>query len=434
MVVSLLPSLHTAGYDPASSFEIAWRAARDVPGRLEENDARHLFQAGLEVPLDHCIVDVGMFHDRSCVLLAHTGRQIVMIDSSPLGDEPGNQSEIAGSTFTTLQERVKQFPNISWMRLAVQTCPLPERPIGLLHIKLDHNNLVPLQQFEQFRQGLSTNALVAFDGYCIFPEVSRAIAKLQSQNAIEEGLCAESMYISRIARPKAADVTGFHLFALCHRFGRRGRAFAASLANQVDSPYPIHLTIFYCDPVDATLVLEGALQGKHPPTLTLRQIPEHRIMQRAIYFASAHSSPECSHIVYLDSDLWFPKDFWSSYGEAVSREPAGYWSSFVRDVPFATSESLLSRWQDLQEEALQSQASGLRYDHFQGRVGHFQCVPSGLTRYPLDWINAVNRADETFARQAIELSLDCRRERRLGARSAYHFDHPDCWTGTSTLL
>lgn len=421
----------------AASFEKAWQVASLVPGWLTETEAHHLYRSALNVPLQHCVVAIGPFQGRSCTLLAHSGRTIVLVDSMEIGDDPINRVTIKEDDVTALQCQLQKYPNVNWIRSRVKACPISEQQIGLLLIDGDHSYPRPREDFEHFRGALTSGAMVAFHDYCTFDGVTASISDLRANGQIENGIAADSMYIAKVRdfnQIKTEIVTGFHLIALCHRFGRRGRSFASSLACQESNPYPIHLTVFFNEPIDASLILQGCVHGPHPPAVTFRHIPMEGIMQRAVHFASEPTSPQCSHVVYLDADLWFPPDFWASYGNELSKAPRGYWSCLVRQIPIQSSEELLVDWQSISEPKLSAVASGVRHDDFQGRVGHFQCIPSGLTSYPLDWIQAVNRADETFAQHAIELSLDPRPERRICHRSAFHFDHPRCWSGSTTLL
>jgi hypothetical protein len=141
--------------------------------------------------------------------------------------------------------------------------------------------------------------------------------------------------------------TGFHLVILCHRFGRRGRAFAASLARQILNPYEMRLTCFYSEKQDVRCLLEGASSGNSPLVVTTVRVHPDRIMQRAMHVPSVRHEDRCSHVVYLDGDLWFPPDFWRCYGHALAQEPPGYWSAHVMETPTETAERLTDDWQHL---------------------------------------------------------------------------------------
>jgi hypothetical protein len=190
----------------------------------------------------------------------------------------------------------------------------------------------------------------------------------------------------------AVHATGFHLVILCHRFGRRGRAFAASLARQILNPYEMRLTCFYSEEQDAHYLLEGASSGNSPLVVTTVRVPPDRIMQRAIHFSSVRHEDRCSHVVYLDGDLWFPPDFWRCYGHALAQESPGYWSAHVMETPTETAERLTDDWQHLTEKHFRRHSEGPRHDRFAGKVGHFQCVPRELANYPQDPIQAVNQS------------------------------------------
>jgi hypothetical protein len=242
------------------------------------------------------------------------------------------------------------------------------------------------------------------------------------------------------------QVDGFHLVFLCHRFGRRGRHFVDSILRQEDSPH-IELTGFYCEDEDA-VHLGSPYAGDAPDKLqstkrtlfqvpperaklTLFQIPEHRIMERSVLFSMVE--PQCSHVVFIDCDLWFPPKFWQSYARALQDAPHGYWSAYVLDIPYDEAEPLVSRPQ-LSEIDLFRRHAGMRYPHQSGAVGHFQCVPAELAKYPAHRLASVAKIDDAFAQWAIGRSVDKCRERRLPSLCAYHLGHPYCWEGTQLRL
>lgn len=181
------------------------------------------------------------------------------------------------------------------------------------------------------------------------------------------------------------------------------------------------------------MVLEGAASGPNPPVLTFCHVPADRVMQRAVHFSS-FKSHGLSHTVFMDADLWFPSDFWAEYAKALQREPMGYWSCTVMEIREVTSNILLEQWRNVSESTLSLIHRGPRGELWKGKVGHFQCVPTGLLRYPEDRIMSVERADQTFAHEAIRLSSDQREDRRIGDLCAFHFDHPSCWQGTKEEL
>jgi hypothetical protein len=430
------------------SFLAAWRVAEAVRGWLSEQEAQHLYAAAIAMPIASDIVEVGAFHGKSTVLLANTGRRIFTIDPMLAGEDPVNQMAISDSDADNLQRNISPYANVTWIRARSCDCELPSRSIGLLYIDGPHQYPEPRQDFERFASVLAPDAFVAFHDYGEFPGVTRTVQELEATGRLKDGVVCGSMYIGRVGRHVAVDAgnrpsndsspsrTGrrFHLIGLCHRFGRRARAFAHSLATQASTDVQLHLTVFYSDASDARLILEGATSGRRSPEISLIRVPPETIMQRAIHFAHARIDDSCSHTVFLDTDLWFPQTFWQDYSEALDLEVPGYWSCRVKEIDARPADLLVDAWAGLTVETLEAVSVGVRHDSFNGMVGHFQCIPTRLLPYPADAIRAVNRADEIFAVRAVALSRDGRPDRRIGKTSAFHLGHPFCWAGTSALL
>ncbi len=228
-------------------------------------------------------------------------------------------------------------------------------------------------------------------------------------------------------------VTGFALFTLCHSFGRRGRAFARSIARQSGCPAPLALTVFYSRPEDGRQVAQGFGEDLPREALTLCRVPEELAMRRGLHFAQAHTMHRLSHTVFVDADLWFPPTFWKEYTAAVESETVGYWSCRVMNVPLPSAEGFVDRWEEIAPEALDAVARERRLDRYAGKVGHFQCIPRDLLQYPADPRPAVHSVDLAFSKVAIEQSVDRRSERRISRIPAFHFDHPPSWEGTGGI-
>jgi len=229
------------------------------------------------------------------------------------------------------------------------------------------------------------------------------------------------------------EISGFTLFALCHHFGRRGRAMLRSLAQQVQCPVPLKIFIYYCRTEDAQLLLEGAAAGPSPLALELLRTDPARILQRAMHFSRAQDLSQYSHSVFCDADLRFPPTFWSEYVEAIKSEEPGYWSCRVMNVPWPGSEVFVEKWMEVGLPHLERATTGRHRDDYAGHVGHFQCIPRNLLVYPADPRPSVDKIDLEFSKAAIERSQSRRRERRLGRPSVYHLDHPPSWSGTGGL-
>jgi hypothetical protein len=432
----------------ASSFEAAWADASPIEGWLTESEARHLYAAALCVEPGECLVEIGAYRGRSTVLLAHTGHPVITVDVMRIGKDEANAMTLTTDDVAALRRNLGRFANVCWLQNEVSTCSLPGRPIGLLYIDGNHQYPSPLRDFEHFQPALAEGAKIAFHDYPTFEGVKRTVGELEGREILSSGNVEGSMYVSALRGQKVRSaavreegeerascvVRGFHLVALCHRFGLRGRAFATSIAQQVSNPYPIVLTVFYNEPHDADLILQGALKGADTPGINFVRVPSEHIMRRASHYFGTVPDPRCSHTVFLDADLWFPPHFWRTYGEAIGREAPGYWSCRVTNIKLDGANELITRWCDLSEEVILSYQAGERHSSYQGRVGHFQCIPSGLVEYPNSDFYGVNRWDEVFAERALHHSIDKRSERRIGTCPAYHFDHPWCWTGSNDLL
>ena len=431
-----------------AAFETAWRQAQDIPGWLSEEEARHLYAAALRVDDGECVVEIGTYRGKSTVLLAHSGKPIITIDPMYVGIDHDNRMDITAQDVAQLKRTLDEFPNVTWVNCKSTECPLPEGEIGLLYIDGNHQFPYPLADFKHFSLKLSHSSHIAFQDYRQFDGVTRTVDQLLESGALLAPNTSGSMCIARASSQRVetladeaevdqiarTNVTGFHLFVLCHRFGMRGRAFANSVSSQDNNPYHLHVTAFYCEPEDAHLIAEGTAAGNSPVELTFTHIPEHRVMQRALHFHQAKYDQDCSHVVFTDCDLWFPPSFFADYGKALEHESPGYWSTCVMNIPQDSCDRFLEEWDSLSEECLADAAEGVRHDGFNGTVGHFQCVPAQLVRYAEDQICAVNRADEVFSKTAIAASDDKRRDRRIGPCPLYHFDHHSCWTGTNVRL
>lgn len=230
------------------------------------------------------------------------------------------------------------------------------------------------------------------------------------------------------------EVTGFHLVVLCHRFRRRARVFLDSLLRQSGNPYKLHLTIFYSEEEDGKLLHEML-----PPdgllTRDLFEIPEHRIMERSVLFSSITPHHDCSHVVYTDCDLWFPDTFWYWYGNALEEVAWGYWSAYVREIQYVAAEEILNKRRLYYDDLSYIADEGFKYDDIHGMVGHFQCVPKGLAKYPAHRLASVCSVDYHFAKQAVAQSQDFSEERRLPhVPYIFHFGHPYSWEGTEVIL
>jgi hypothetical protein len=376
-------------------------------------------------------------------------------------NDVANRVSVTQSDVEALQLAIAAYPNVTWLRTSAADCPVLGHPVGLLYIDGNHQYPAPLHDFSCFGSLLNPGAYVAFHDFKVFGGVTQSVLELESAIEITAGRSVGSMHVARrspwegdisnigtmhdsdrmpepksnvFLKPRHSQVTGFHLVCLCYRFAHRARAFAASIARQTGNPYSMHLTCFYTERIDAHHILEGLTAGDNTPSLSLRRIEASRIMQRAMHFSSLLPDDRYSHTVFLDCDLWFPPSFWHRYGEAVSCELPGYWSAHIMDTDSDCGKQLANEWDVLTELSIAARSNGIRHDGFNGMVGHFQCVPSQIAKYPEDSTHAVNGADEVFARQAIEKSVDKRRDRRIGSVCAYHLGHPSYWTGSPEQL
>src|SRR5262249_50422865 len=146
----------------------------------------------------------------------------------------------------------------------------------------------------------------------------------------------------------------------------------------------------------------------------------------------------CTYVIYLDSDLWFPSHFWVNYSFALERQEQGYWSCYVKNIEQSISEELIINYTQVDSKITHIKWNGsYRYDEYQGRIGHFQCMPYGMHLYTLssdESKRGIEGCDLAFSKQAIINSQDKKQERRIGAVPAYHLDHESSWTGAPREL
>jgi hypothetical protein len=431
------------------NFASTWDRASTIDGWLSEAEAEHLFGAALTVPFDEQIVEVGAYRGKSTILLASSGRKVVTIDPMRIGSDATNRLVITEGDIEALRTNLQSLSNVTWLRVQTSDAVLRPKSVGLIYIDGDHEYPAPKSDFHNLRPSLAPGARIAFHDYGEFAGVTRSVVELKSEGWIVDESIQDKMYIARLGSgvtkgncnptPPIADVqpttvTGFQLAVLCHRFGRRGRAFAYSLASQQLTDVRLRLTVFYCCPEDAALVSEGCFRGRNPPDLHLIRISQQRIMERAMHFAKVELDPSYSHTVFLDADLWFPSNFWQQYALALEHERPAYWSCRLLNIEDSQAERLIETWDCLTVDNLQNVSNGIRHDGFNGLVGHFQCIPTGLLQYPEDTIPAVNRGDESFSSRALAAAPDGRTDRRIGPAYAFHLDHPFCWSGTDKQL
>jgi len=226
-------------------------------------------------------------------------------------------------------------------------------------------------------------------------------------------------------------LTGFSIFVLCHRYGARGRAMLRSLALQSDDAPAFNVAVYYARQRDAEMLIEGAGLDVD---LQLIQVPESKVIYRAQHFSKA--KPDKPYTIFVDSDLWFPPTFLAKYAQEIESRPLGYWGAWVKNVEWEKSEPLLARWQSLTETDMAPfDIPGWRFDSCAGRVGHFQCIPTGLVRYPWWPEPGTDVQDGVFAQRALDKSVDAglSPDRRIGP-TVFHFDHPNNPKGVSEDL
>jgi hypothetical protein len=452
---------------PSINFKDIWQLAERVHGWFTKSEAETLFEFSSRMPTNLSIIEIGAYRGRTTCILAATKRSIVSINDLESKYFYGTAIRIESADILEFKGIVKRNDNILWKVSTDDLSEISDASVGLLLIDGNHDYPNPLNDFIKLEKKLSRGSIVCFHDYDVFDGVNKAIACLENQGKLRLLEIRGSLYVgqyqfdakaqldlaptrinntrdvhlasgtfSNSNQKKQSDnhVTGLNLIALCHKFSNRARSFSHSLSKSEKVPIPIILTIFYCDNDDKDKIEEGLSSGHLKVETHFIQVKEERIMQRALHFNSWNPPKGVSHCVYLDVDLWFPTFFWSDYICMVAKEKRGYWSAKVRNISFEKSEELLKNWRKLDESTLKMHATTLRHNAWQGRVGHFQCIPTGMLRYPPDPIKAVNQADDTFAQQALALSLDKRRERRIGSYELFHFDHPHSWEGAPIPL
>jgi hypothetical protein len=171
-----------------SIFPTAWEKASKIGGWLTIHEAATLYNFACSLPHDERvqIVEIGAYHGRSTVLLAHSGRKVTTID--PL---PGwHDAEY-------LVTNISPHDNITWAREKSTSINWGGPPIHLLYIDGDHEAPAPKRDFEHFAPHLAGSAIVAFHDYGSDAGVTLAVNELVSAGRLERLSQAGSMWIGR---------------------------------------------------------------------------------------------------------------------------------------------------------------------------------------------------------------------------------------------
>lgn len=423
-----------------TSFMEAWERTVCIDGWLNEGEARLLFETAAALPEGSKIVEIGSYRGRSTTLLANTGHTVWAIDPLDTSFGDGNNMRITDADAEKLQANLSRYPNARWFSCS-STNFIASEPIAMVFIDGDHREPEPLRDFRHLRQWLVPGSKVAFHDYGVFEGVTKAVDYLVNTGQLMRVDVKNSLFVGVVPlfpriRPLAP---GFHMLVMCHKFGRRARAFMQSLVEQQNMEFDIEVNMFFSRKQDLELAYEGwaDTHAAHSRRIDFRPYPidERHIMHRAQLFSLfTQFSVLRDWVLYTDCDLWFPPTFFADYARALEVREPGYWSAWIEDISEDDAELLLPRWRSLTDATLRKYSCGPRYDWGKGTAGHFQCVPHSLANYPPSKIKGVSQADDQFARWAKSQSPDKSDERRIGAVRAYHLGHPYSWEGTEVEL
>ena len=160
----------TVPKDLKSVIDEAWEATKDVPGHLQENEARFLGVLAAITPAQGAIVEIGSYRGRSTVMLAkvaaHYGLSpVVAIDphNSPIlvnldgsNDKSSYQDFLHSIRSAGIEEHVEQH-----LAYSKDVSPGWNRPIRLLWIDGDHSYPGAKTDFDGFFPHLVPNGVIA---------------------------------------------------------------------------------------------------------------------------------------------------------------------------------------------------------------------------------------------------------------------------------
>ncbi len=148
----------------------AWLATKDVPGHLQENEARFLGALAACVPASGRIVEIGSFKGRSTVMLAkvakHFGFQpIVAIDPHTHVLTHATDSPSASSTYDEFLHSIRSSGAESHVEvhraLSKDVSQTWDQPIRLLWIDGDHSYAGVQTDFHGFARFVQQNGVIA---------------------------------------------------------------------------------------------------------------------------------------------------------------------------------------------------------------------------------------------------------------------------------
>jgi len=185
----------------AASFEEAWDKAKLIDGWLERNEAEWLYEHACKIKPMSKIIEIGSYHGKSTVLLAHTGHRILTIDPLEPKDDQANNMKITEHDAAILRANISQHPNVTWFKGRSDEMDIkPEPTIGLLYIDGNHQAPHPLNDFLHFEDALILGAYVAFHDAGTFEGVDSAIKDLEMDGDLDMSVMKRigtrrSMYI-----------------------------------------------------------------------------------------------------------------------------------------------------------------------------------------------------------------------------------------------
>lgn len=186
------------------TFEEVWPIINNIPGWLHDKDARTLFDLVSNLSGERTIIEVGTFCGRSAVLLALASQhKVICIDPMVIGPDDANHMTVTEMDVLTLEENIRKYPQIEWMRL--RSCDVDLHPVDgcvfkpacMIYIDANHQYPSPREDYLAFHEYLSPGAVVAFhDWGKTFPGVKQSIQELEQEGYIFNGRPCGSLYIA----------------------------------------------------------------------------------------------------------------------------------------------------------------------------------------------------------------------------------------------
>lgn len=182
-------------------FAEAWPIVRNIPGWLDIEDAKVLFDLCSNLTGDRTIIEVGTYCGRSAVLFALGCKHpILCVDPMVVGVDDANHMTISEMDVLTLEENIRHYPQIAWLRMYSKEVYIPSllpRSFGMIYIDANHQYPNPKQDYLAFHSHLRPGAVVAFHDYgTTYPGVKQSIRELEDEGLIFNGRPTGGLYVA----------------------------------------------------------------------------------------------------------------------------------------------------------------------------------------------------------------------------------------------